>query len=135
PDRACYQSIVRGRRVIDHIYNIEEIEADIQLRVHRYPSLPIADMLGLNAKWMNPSGEVAVDILEPIRPFWMKLALTERLGENLLPSPPPEDPVRNERNLTSDKAWYSEEPKDWEPDVDWYSPEARQDPPSCRPAS
>jgi len=54
---------------------------------------------------------------------------------NLLPSPPPEDPVRNERNLTSDKAWYSEEPKDWEPDVDWYSPEARQDPPSCRPAS
>ncbi len=240
PDCACYQAIVRGQRVIDRIYTIEEIEDGVELMIHRYPSLPITQTLGLKAKWMDASGEVAVDIIQPIRPFWMKLGVRERLGENicsragtevwerdwstslyfaeegetkvgrglarladeekrglsgrtrawldgatkfghdrltrieaaeavksgidpqmvvesilskewenwsaprwmtntekpdfcipcnsvhgllnLLPSPPPEDPVRNERNLTADKAWYSEEPKDWEPNAAWFSP-------------
>jgi len=83
PGAACYQALVRGRRVIDHIYDIREIEERIHLRIRRYPNVPIVETLGLKVKWTDTTGDAAVDILQPIRPFWMRLALTEHLGENL----------------------------------------------------
>jgi len=83
PNRACYQSIVRSQRTIDHVYDLREIEDAVHVRIHRHPSLPLVEMLGLKVKWMDATGESAVDIVQPIRPFWMKVAMSEQLGQNL----------------------------------------------------
>jgi hypothetical protein len=83
PDLACYQAIVQGRRVIDQVYDLREIDELLHVRLHRYPNQPIQDVLGLRRKWTEVRGTVAVDVLQPIRPFWMRVALREELGRNL----------------------------------------------------
>jgi hypothetical protein len=83
PDRACYQGIVQGRRVIDEIYDLREIDELLHVRLHRYPNQPVQEVLGLRRKCTEVRGTVAVDVLQPIRPFWMRVALREELGRNL----------------------------------------------------
>src|SRR5207302_1948873 len=36
PESACYQAVVQVRRVIERIYDIQEIEQPLHVRIHRY---------------------------------------------------------------------------------------------------
>ncbi len=83
PELACYQSVVRIPRWIDHIYDIREIEERLHVRIYEYPSMPIVRLLGLRTKWSTSTGEAKLDVLQPQRPFWMKVSLHEGLGWNL----------------------------------------------------
>lgn len=83
PDLACYQAIVNTRRSADRIQNIQEIEDLIHVYVHQQPNQPIVDMLGLSVKWSGVTADGRVDVLQPLRPFWVNLALSEQLGENV----------------------------------------------------
>ena len=83
PDCACYQALVRGGRLIEHVYDVREIEERLHLRLHRNPALAIADRLGLQIKHTETTGTAVVDVIQPVRPFWARLSLREDLGENL----------------------------------------------------
>lgn len=79
---ACYQALVLGRREIDVVYDLREIEETVHVGIHRFPSLPIVEKLGLSIKWTKTGAE-AVDVLQPVRPFWMRVGLKDYLGVNL----------------------------------------------------
>jgi hypothetical protein len=83
PSCACYQSIVRLRQVIEHVYDLREMEERMHVHIHRQPTQPIVERLGLRTKWTDTSGGAPVDILQPIRPFWMKVGLHAQLGQTL----------------------------------------------------
>lgn len=71
PDRACYQSIVRTPFVIERLSDLREIESQMHVRIHRIEGQPIVETLGLVPKVVDDEA----DILEPVRPFWMRLDL------------------------------------------------------------
>lgn len=83
PIHACYQATVLIQRSLEEVYQIEEIEERMHVRIHRYPTLPIVELLGLQVKKQELSGGVEVDTLQPIRPFWLRAALRQELGKNL----------------------------------------------------
>jgi len=80
PEAACYQSLVQIQRKIQRISDIREIESRLYVRVHDYASQPIVKTLGLVAKRIGGEGAAVIAELEPVRPFWMKVALREELG-------------------------------------------------------
>ncbi len=80
-DRACYQAVVRARRSVAHIYDAREIEAGVHVRVHKSPGHPIVETLGLVVKSVDSIGGSVVQNLQPWRPFWMRIAVEEKLGE------------------------------------------------------
>jgi hypothetical protein len=84
PTKACYQAVVEVEREITQVHHIEEIETALHVRIHRYPTQPIVDTLGLVSvtEEVSPGG-VLVHVMEPVRPFWMKVSLKEHLGRNL----------------------------------------------------
>jgi hypothetical protein len=84
PDRACYQSIVNVKRKADRLHNIQEIEDLIHVHIHQQPNQPIVELLGLVTKWSGVRDGDRVDVVQPLRPFWIKLALSEQLGQNVL---------------------------------------------------
>lgn len=84
PDRACYQAIVRSRERIEKVFDIREIDSrPLHVGIHRYPTQPIVDTLGLQVKHTDDSGATSVDYLQPIRPFWMRVSLTADASEEL----------------------------------------------------
>jgi len=84
PTKACYQAVVEIDREIKHVHHIEEIESSLHVRIHRYPTQPIVETLGLVSMSEEVSrGGVLVHVLEPVRPFWMKISMKEHLGKNL----------------------------------------------------
>ena len=83
PNDACYQALVLSQRFLDEIYEIHEIDDRMHVRLYQYPSLPIVDILGLRVKSREALGATIIDQLQPIRPFWMHLALRQELGKNL----------------------------------------------------
>jgi hypothetical protein len=83
PDLACYQALIRLPRWIDKIYDMREIEDMLHVEIHEYPSMPIVRLLGLVPKWTRMEEGANVDVFQPVRPFWMKLALKEGLGQTL----------------------------------------------------
>jgi hypothetical protein len=84
PNEACYQALVLTRRSISHIFDCREIDEQLHVRIARYPTQPIVERLGLRVKWTDSSSDVAtVDVLQPIRPFWMKVALNQGPTQNL----------------------------------------------------
>ncbi|MEZ4308147.1 MAG: hypothetical protein R3F14_08895 [Polyangiaceae bacterium] len=80
PMKACYQSLTEIDRVIERVYDVREIDSRMLVRIHRYDSRPIAESLGLVAKWSEYVGATQVDVFQAMRPFWMKVALREELG-------------------------------------------------------
>lgn len=84
PQTACYQSIVEIKRTINHVHNISEIDDGLYVRIYRHPSLPIVEKLGL-VPMMDDSERNSkfAQIFQPLRPFWIRMSLTESLGENL----------------------------------------------------
>lgn len=83
PEEACYQAITLTRTMLEEIEELREIEAPIHVAVHRYPSQPIVETLGLKVKTTDVAGSSVVDYLEPIRPFWMKVSMRVDLGEDV----------------------------------------------------
>lgn len=83
PIAACYQSVVLIERVLEHVYEIDEIEQRLEVRLHEYPGQPIVKTLGLHWKAVDVSGPVEVYVVEPVRPFWARVAMRQHLGQNL----------------------------------------------------
>lgn len=84
-DAACYQALVHVQNTVTGIYDIREmtnegIPASLHVRLHRCHGHLIADALGLVAKRQESSDGDVVDILQPLRPFWMRVGLKEELG-------------------------------------------------------
>lgn len=84
PKLACYQSLVESDFRIKKIHDIREMEERIHIRLHRFPSLPFVERLGLVTKKVDWRGSSAVDCLEPVRPFWIKADFEQGLGKTLL---------------------------------------------------
>jgi len=87
-DKACLQSLVQVSRSIESVHGIGEFEHPLQVLIPNYDTLPIVDSLGLEVKWTksiwDPEiGNVATHVIEPIRPFWIKLAMTGAGSKNL----------------------------------------------------
>ncbi len=82
-NRACYQALIRIRRYISSLHEIRELEQSLHIRIHEYPGIPIAKTLGLLVKHQDSSGKSVVQVLQPIRPFWMKIGVDEPLAEVL----------------------------------------------------
>lgn len=83
PDRACYQALVKTTRQITRLYELKEIAGPIHVRLHKYPGFPITAVLGLKVKHVDSRDGTVVDILEPVRPFWMRVGLKEHLAQVL----------------------------------------------------
>jgi acetoacetate decarboxylase len=83
PDRACYQAIVQGRQVINRIWDLREIAPVLNVHIHRYPNMPIAELLGLRRMHTEMQGRVPVDVVQAIRPFWMHVSLREDPAKNV----------------------------------------------------
>ncbi|MDD5033124.1 MAG: hypothetical protein PHE55_00065 [Methylococcaceae bacterium] len=81
--KACYQALVRTRRSIERIYDIREIEPRVYVRIHQIPDHPIVETLGLKVMHVDSSGSSVEQVLQPIRPFWMRFGGKENLGEVL----------------------------------------------------
>lgn len=82
-DAACYQALVRMTRTITRIYEIREIEPKVFVRLHQIPDHPIAETLGLKSMHVVSNSEGVVRVMQPIRPFWMRLGIKEDLGKAL----------------------------------------------------
>ena len=86
--RACFQSLVQVTRSIESIHGIGEFGHPLHVSIPKYDTLPIVDALGLQVKWAtsvwDPQiGNVTTETIEPIRPFWIKVALEGTNGKNL----------------------------------------------------
>jgi hypothetical protein len=83
PKQACYQAFVEIPTRIEQLYQLEEIEGSVHVRIHEYPSQAIVTTLGIEVKsWQRGTGsEVAV--IEPCRPFWFRARIRQELGTNL----------------------------------------------------
>jgi hypothetical protein len=79
-ERACYQAAVHTTRSITRIYDIREIEHSVHVRLHRLSGHPIVEALGLEVKSVNSHEGQVVANLQPVRPFWMRVALKDDLG-------------------------------------------------------
>lgn len=85
PTKACYQAVVQIDREIVHAHRIEEIETSLHVRIHRYPTQPIVETLGLVSLAEEVErGGVLTHVLQPVRPFWMKVSMKEHLGQNVV---------------------------------------------------
>ena len=82
-ETACYQSLVLARRKIDVLHELHEIEQTLHVSIARYPTQPIADVLGLIPKHTEVGRRGIVDVFEALRPFWLRADLSKDLGRNL----------------------------------------------------
>lgn len=81
PEEACYQALVQGRKTIDQLYEVHEIDEQLNVWIHRYPTQPISDILGLKVKHVDHENNT--EVFEAIRPFWFRADITEHLGQTL----------------------------------------------------
>ncbi|MEO5818044.1 MAG: hypothetical protein ABIT20_22435 [Gemmatimonadaceae bacterium] len=84
PDFACYQSIVRIQRTLIEVLDLREIEAPLVIRMHDFPTQPLVQTLGLIGKPIKDDGIGVSFALQPVRPFWLRVAKEEELGQPLL---------------------------------------------------
>jgi len=106
PDRACYQALVRTRKLIETVHELQEIQERIHVRIHRYQSLPVVDTLGLRVKYRDDGGDSAADVLQPLRPFWVRVSMREQLADNLCVRTGARD---EDWEITDDRPMYFEE--------------------------
>ena len=86
--KACLRALVQVSRSIDPMNGIGEFAHPLHLEIPRYDTLPIVESLGLEVKctttkWDSEIGNVEVDIIEPIRPFWIQMAMSGGDSKNL----------------------------------------------------
>lgn len=86
PERACYQALIREPWTLEEPRRITRLSQDTQVRIFRYPSLPLVAILGLDAKeTLAPQAQegTIADVLKPELPFRIELSLKIGLGEAL----------------------------------------------------
>ena len=81
--RACYQALVNVTRTIERVYDIREIETPLFVRITELPEFPIVSTLGLKPMDVVSTEKGVEQVLQPIRPFWMRLSVKENLGKTL----------------------------------------------------
>jgi hypothetical protein len=87
-NKACLRALVQVSRSIDPVYGIGEFAHPLHIEIPKYDTLPIVEALGLHVKWTTVKwdpeiGNVEVDIIEPIRPYWIKMAMSGGDSKNL----------------------------------------------------
>ena len=84
PSQACYQTYIKATKEIFSIIEVEEIKINpLNVRIHKYPSHPIVETLGLVCKALDSEGSSVVQVFEPISPFCMRLRINEELSQEL----------------------------------------------------
>ena len=83
PESACYQSIVRSSIRIERIHDLREIEDRTHVKIYRYPTQPIVEMLGLVVHSRLDDSGTQVDVIKPCRPFYIKADVASQLGEKI----------------------------------------------------
>jgi hypothetical protein len=85
PDKACYQELLRVPRVLKELLDLREIEETIVIHFHDFPSLKIAETLGIVAPNLVNCGEGLgiVYSAQAIRPFYVRGTVLEPLAERL----------------------------------------------------
>jgi hypothetical protein len=110
PSRACYQAYIKATREIFSIIEVDEIKiSPLSIRIHKYPSHPIVDTLGLVPKAMDSEGSSVVHIFQPISPFCMRLRINEELSQEL---------------------WWRRDMERWRTDHGWFARDNGNKPPS-----
>ena len=84
PNKACYQEFLRVPRVLKEVFGVEEIEETLVVHLHDFPSLKIAETLGIIAPTIIDTGTGIVHSVQAIRPFFIHADLDEPLAERLL---------------------------------------------------
>ncbi|NJM84014.1 MAG: hypothetical protein HC844_17595, partial [Tabrizicola sp.] len=72
-----------SERRIEALHELQEIEECLHVAITRFPTQPIARVLGLIAKRTEVTGEGIVDVFEALRPFWLRADLRRELGSTL----------------------------------------------------
>lgn len=80
PHFACYQALVETQCQLRNIRAWGEFNLNAHILLHRYPTHPISDVLGLKVKYRAGRPETAgtlwegamVEYLQPVRPFWFR---------------------------------------------------------------
>src|SRR6185436_204514 len=82
--KACYQEILRVPRLLKEVFDVREIEETLVVNLHDFPSLKIAETLGIIAPTVLDSGTGIVHSAQAIRPFYIHANIDEPLAERLL---------------------------------------------------
>lgn len=82
-EKACYQAVVNTQTTINHVWDLQAIEEMMHVSIYDYPTQPIVRMLGLKVKCQSSKGDSLESVLEPQRPFWMKVSMTTGEAENV----------------------------------------------------
>jgi hypothetical protein len=82
-DTACYRALVNTETRIEHVSDLQEIEAPVHVAIDEYPTQPIVRLLGLVTKWQDTSGPTPRAHLQALRPFRMRASLLTGAAENV----------------------------------------------------
>ncbi len=83
PNKACYKGIVSRSTRIDRMHSMEEIDKDLTVSILRFPTHPLAKVLGLIPKRSVATDDGMCDEFEPIRPFTISADLVKERGRTL----------------------------------------------------
>ncbi|HEV2327024.1 MAG TPA: hypothetical protein VGS10_24005 [Terracidiphilus sp.] len=93
PDGVCYQALTNGRMETtafngggllgEYQIMLGDVSGGHSVRLYDYPSLPIAEKLGLEVHrvWLGQDGQVAE--FKPVLPFWINVDIRYEQGDNL----------------------------------------------------
>lgn len=83
PQDACYQALVNVGTALTWLHESAEIAAPLQVRINRFASQPIVDMLGLVVAGREGSKEGVAEYLVPVRPYYLHADIETTPAENL----------------------------------------------------
>jgi hypothetical protein len=83
PLHACYQALVRSGTVFERLHELREIDEELHVAIHRYPTQPIVDTLGLEVHSRYATEHGAVDCIRASQPFFLRADLRTEPGETL----------------------------------------------------
>ena len=83
PENACYKAVVSRATRIERVHSMEEIDKDLTLTILRFPTHPLAKVLGLIPKRTIVTEDGVCDEFEPIRPFTLSADLIKERGRTL----------------------------------------------------
>jgi hypothetical protein len=83
PLHACYQALLSVETQITKVYDLRELEERVHVAIHAYPSHPIVEVLGLETKATDARDESVIHFLQPVRPFWARVAMRESLARTI----------------------------------------------------
>lgn len=84
PEKACYTALVRFRRTLEQVLRISEIETLVTVCLHDFPTLKIAQDLGIVANRISEDTAGVIYMTQAVRPFFVDCAMREDLGERLV---------------------------------------------------